>query len=189
MPVKANILIDHNGHARLADFGFLTIISDRLSTNSSTQGGTTRWMSPELLNPQRFGLKKSRPTKSSDCYALGMVIYETISGHLPFHQHSNPTVVLMVSSGERPLRKAWFTDSLWEMLELCWEHQPNARPSVEGVLQHLGMEPPLPRPDVGMEDVDSGWCSGWFFWQIFSRHPLCNVSRPLFHDRRHADTR
>jgi hypothetical protein len=36
-------------------------------------------MSPELLNPEMFGIPESegdRPTRQSDCYALGMVIYE-----------------------------------------------------------------------------------------------------------------
>ena len=36
-------------------------------------------MSPELLDPERFGmpeLEDNRPTRQSDCYALGMVIYE-----------------------------------------------------------------------------------------------------------------
>lgn len=43
---------------------------------SFTIGGTTRWMSPELLDPERFGASDDRPTKKSDCYALGMVVYE-----------------------------------------------------------------------------------------------------------------
>lgn len=33
-------------------------------------------MSPELLDPERFGKSDDRPTKQSDCYALGMVVYE-----------------------------------------------------------------------------------------------------------------
>jgi len=33
-------------------------------------------MSPELLDPERFGSSDDRPTKQSDCYALGMVVYE-----------------------------------------------------------------------------------------------------------------
>jgi len=33
-------------------------------------------MSPELLDPERFGITDYRPTKKSDCYALGMVVYE-----------------------------------------------------------------------------------------------------------------
>jgi len=33
-------------------------------------------MSPELLDPERFGVSDDRPTKQSDCYAFGMVVYE-----------------------------------------------------------------------------------------------------------------
>ena len=33
-------------------------------------------MSPELLYPDKFGATDSRPTTQSDCYALGMVVYE-----------------------------------------------------------------------------------------------------------------
>ena len=91
MSVKANILIDRTGNARLADFGLLTIISDPTNVFSSTsyaQGGTARRMGPELINPEQSGLNDNWPTKSSDCYALGMVIYETISGKVPFHKHS-----------------------------------------------------------------------------------------------------
>jgi serine/threonine protein kinase len=109
---KANILINKDRRACLADFGLSTItgvgthtaagasqvslISDdplmsftpgasrtSLISNdtlmSFTAGGTHRWMSPELLDPELFGIPESegdRPTRQSDCYALGMVIYE-----------------------------------------------------------------------------------------------------------------
>ena len=139
-PVQANILIDQAGNPRLADFGLLTIISDPtnlLSSSSCTQGGTARWMSPELIDPQRFGFKNSRPTKFSDCYALGMVIYETISGHLPFHEYTDLSVFVKVLEGKRPCRQSGFADSLWEMVELCWTPQTAARPRIEDVLQRL----------------------------------------------------
>ena len=124
LPVQANILIDQTGHARVADFGLLTIISDPkylLSSSSHTQGGTVRWMSPERIAPERFGFKSGRPTIPSDCYALGMVIYETISGNLPFHKDADLTVFIkVVVEGEHPPREVGFTEILWEMLELCW---------------------------------------------------------------------
>jgi len=149
LSIKANILVDQTGHPRLADFGLLTAISDPtngLSSSSSAHGGTVRWMSPDLLDPQRFGFERIRPTESSDCYALGMVIYETISGHVPFRLHCDSAVRMKVLDGERPPREAWFTDSLWKTLELCWESQPEARPSVEEVLRCLEMEEPSPSP-------------------------------------------
>ena len=167
LSVKANVLVDETGHARLADFGLLTIISDPaclLPSSSYTQGGTARWMSPERIAPQRFGFKDSRPTKSSDCYALGMVIYETISGNLPFHRDSDLTVFMKVVEGERPPRGVKFTKGLWKMLELCWAPQPNDRPSIEDILQCLEMvsnlsEPPSPRLGEEMEKDDDDWDS------------------------------
>jgi len=87
--IKANI--DQSGHARLPDFGFLTIVSDftnPTTSSSSVKGGTTRWMSLELLDPDQFGFKDSRSTKESDCYALGMVILEVLNGQVPFDQET-----------------------------------------------------------------------------------------------------
>ena len=94
-------------------------------------------MSPELIDPSRVGLNKSRRTKSSDCYALGMVIYETISGKLPFHDCTDLHVFLKVLGGERPRREVMFKESLWEMMELCWSFQPDDRPTIEDVLLRL----------------------------------------------------
>jgi len=92
--LKANILINKDRRACIADFGMTTITgvvphtSARASQSSLisndtlmsfTEGGTYRWMSPEILDPERFGMPQSgdnRPTTQSDCYALGMVIYE-----------------------------------------------------------------------------------------------------------------
>ena len=153
--IKLNVLVDDSGHARLADFGLLTILSDPangLTSSSLTQGGTARWMGPELFTPQRFGLENSRPTRASDCYALGMVIYETISGHFPFHKDANLTFYAKVLEGERPSRETCFTDTIWRILEACWKPQPGDRPSIEDVLRRLEMEPPSARSDVEMEE-------------------------------------
>lgn len=75
---QANVLVDNTGSARVADFGLMSMCN--LSTNLLSEtvfssGGTLSWMSPELLDPPRFG-SNGRPTCESDCYALGMVIYE-----------------------------------------------------------------------------------------------------------------
>ena len=138
--VKDNILIDQTGHARLADFGFLTIISDAatfLPSSSYSVGGTLRWMSPELIAPGKFGLEASRPTKSSDCYSLGMVAYETVSGKKPYQETPDVAVFLKIVEGELPRRCEGFVDGLWGMVEQCWTFQPSGRPSIEGVLQCL----------------------------------------------------
>ena len=125
---KANILIDETGRACLADFGLVAIISDTASFVSSipsAHGGTYQWMSPELFYPADFGLEDSRRTKYSDCYALGMVIYEVLSGQVPFSRYDPLVVVTKVVRGERPGRpqgaeRKWFTDAIWGVLERCW---------------------------------------------------------------------
>ena len=121
-------------------------------------------MSPELISPEQFGLKTGRPTKSSDCYALGMVIYEVISGKPPFYEDGEITASLKVLKGKHPRRGEGFMEGLWGMLEQCWTSRPNDRPSVEDVQRCLEtcsdiQPPPFPGIDNGVE-VDLGF-NGW----------------------------
>ncbi|KAF9783960.1 kinase-like domain-containing protein [Thelephora terrestris] len=139
-----NILIDGNANARLADFGLLSIMpdnTDRLSSKSLTQpqAGTLRWMSPELLDSKSLNNRRIRPTESSDCYALGMVVYEVLSGDVPFFRYGAFQAVLRVLKGKRPKRPtgakgAWFNDDIWSVLEHCWKSTPSDRLEATDVL-------------------------------------------------------
>lgn len=96
-------------------------------------------MSPELLNPQT---EVGRPAKPSDCYAFGMVIYEVLSGRVPFYQLTHAAAILAALQGNRPERPegvegVWFTDDIWRVLQSCWASQPSNRPSIEDALLHL----------------------------------------------------
>ena len=180
--LKANILIDQGGHARIADFGLLAVVSDQTNptgSSSYTIGGTIRWMSPELLDSDPTGLRNERPTKQSDCYALGMVVYEVLSGHVPFAPFGRYAVVRKVMDGERPQRPrgvggAWFTNDLWRMLNRCWATRPEDRPSVSAVREFLervsgDMEPLSLQVDEDLVADGDGWhftsnFSGEFPW-------------------------
>lgn len=78
---QKNVLVDLVGNtatARVTDFGLMTMAdssTNLLSESILSSAGTFRWMSPELLDPKRFG-SDGRQTRESDCYALAMVIYE-----------------------------------------------------------------------------------------------------------------
>ena len=141
--MKVNILIDQGFRARLADFGLLTFAADptnpTISTSTTSVCGTIRWMSPELLYPERFGFEDSRPTKASDCYALGMVILEVLRGKPPFAGHLDPVVMHKVLLCEHPerLNEVW-SINLWGTLEQCWSFPPGKRPTAEVIFDRLG---------------------------------------------------
>ena len=94
-----------------------------------------------------------------------MVIYETIGGRLPFHQHADLTVFVKVLAGKRPTREAGFGESLWKMVTRCWAPQPKVRPSIQDVLQCLDTvssrsELPLSGLDEEIEEDEDEW-DGW----------------------------
>ena len=125
-------------------------------------------MSPELFDPERFGVKDSRRTKSSDRYALGMVVYEVLSGRAPFSRYNKYVAVGKVLKGERPERPQgvggkWFTDEVWSILGRCWEPNPGDRPSVEDELRCLEeasrfwMPPSLPTDVTSLPKDSPPW--------------------------------
>ena len=110
-------------------------------------------MSPELLFE-----KDCPPTQESDCYALGMVIYEAsdckyyvapsftchqvLTGLCPFHHLSPFAAVIAVQRGEHPTRppcveSPGFSDRLWELTLQCWDKLPSARPTALELLHCL----------------------------------------------------
>ena len=129
-------------------------------------------MSPELFDPPKPGLKEGRRTKYSDCYALGMVMYEVLTGHAPFPDCGILAVVTKVSKGERPRRprdaeRTWFKDDIWNLLERCWKRNPEHRPNIADVLRCLkefskSWRPPSPQTLSGPSITDPlSWNPWW----------------------------
>jgi eukaryotic-like serine/threonine-protein kinase len=71
-----NMLVGRNGEVLLSDFGIATIAKSSRSQNVEETAGTVIYMAPEQL--------KGRPRPASDQYALGIVVYEWLSGSAPF---------------------------------------------------------------------------------------------------------
>ena len=110
-------------------------------------------MSPELFDPEKFGLKDGRHTERSDCYAFGMVMYEVLSGRAPFSRDHGYAIIGGIINGKRPERPRgekgmWFTDDIWSSLEHCWKPNPGDRPNIKEVFRYLekssGSWTPLP---------------------------------------------
>jgi len=137
---------------------FMTDLSAALLSNTTSPScGTVRWMSPELLDIIRFN-SDGLPSRESDCYALGMTIYEVsgflspralsltylqvLSALLPFYYLRSPVVGCAILRGERPEKppnasSLGFTDALWELLQSCWSESAAARPTAWELLDQL----------------------------------------------------
>lgn len=90
----SNILITRTGEPMLSDFGIAKILASeetRDITNTGTGVGTPEYMAPE----QAMGQVDER----ADVYALGIVLYEMITGRIPFRADT-PMAVLIKKSTE-----------------------------------------------------------------------------------------
>lgn len=71
---QENILIDCDHHPRLADYGLPFGLD--IAKRESHRCGDLQYLAPELRDPSSFGLEERTPTKESDSFALGAVIYQ-----------------------------------------------------------------------------------------------------------------
>ena len=128
----SNILIDDNGVARIADFGFAKAVSADSISMSVGGGmvGTPAYMAPELWHGKKA-------TEQSDIYSLGCITYEMLTGKELFYGETPAEVMtkhLMAGPQmEMDLPKAWR-----ELIEKCLAREPENRyATVKALLEDL----------------------------------------------------
>ncbi|KXN81954.1 Mitogen-activated protein kinase kinase kinase 1, partial [Leucoagaricus sp. SymC.cos] len=149
----ANVLVDSEGSARLADFGLSSVVATDgivlVSMETMTHlGGTMRWAAPEIIENLDGGSLK-KPTFSSDIYSLASVMHEIFTGRIPYYEtRQNFRVAHQVVEGIKPrkpdLQKTrGLTESIWSLMQDCWELNPDKRPTVKQITNMLfPREPP-----------------------------------------------
>jgi serine/threonine protein kinase len=89
-----NIMIDREGSARIMDFGIARFTEAEGITGSGVMIGTPEYMSPEQV-------ETGDVDKRADIYALGVILHEMVTGHVPF-AGDTPLAVLIKHKSERP---------------------------------------------------------------------------------------
>jgi anti-anti-sigma factor len=88
--IKAdNIMIDHEGRVRLLDFGLARTATDERVTQVGTVVGTINYMSPEQARGEEVDCR-------SDVFSVGVVMYQLLTGELPFARDNMPSTVYAI---------------------------------------------------------------------------------------------
>lgn len=120
-----NILMMPDGHAKIADFGIARAVTESTMTYSGNVIGSVHYFSPEQA-------KGTYITPKSDVYSLGVVLYEMLTGHLPF-TGENPVSIAMKHLQEEPVPVR--------------QYNPEIAPVVEAVVMKAMSKDPAMRPD------------------------------------------
>jgi len=89
-----NIMIDKEGNVRIMDFGIARALKTKGITAAGMMIGT-----PEYMSPEQAEIKET--DQRSDIYSLGVILYEMVTGRLPFEGDS-PLGIAMKHKSEKP---------------------------------------------------------------------------------------
>ncbi len=89
-----NVMIDKEGNARIMDFGIARSVSGKGITGAGVMVGTPEYMSPEQV-------ESKETDQRSDIYSLGVILYEMVTGRVPF-EGDTPLSVAVKHKTETP---------------------------------------------------------------------------------------
>lgn len=135
-----NIKINSAGAAKLLDFGIAKTLSGPGLTLAGDVIGTLQYLSPEQL-------KGGTADKRSDIWALGVLLYEMVSGHLPFEAPTVGHLYEGVSKAEylpASVLNPAVPEEIEEIIARCLKRNPASRyQSVQELLQEVAaLDPP-----------------------------------------------
>jgi serine/threonine protein kinase, bacterial len=126
----ANVLLDA-GHVWLADFGIARVAGEPSATTTGSILGTVSYLAPEVIAGQE-------PAASGDVYAVGITLYELLTGEPPFSGHV--AAVMHAHLQTPPPRPAGVPDWLWDLISGCLSKNPDDRPAAATLAQALSAE-------------------------------------------------
>lgn len=115
------LLTEKNGRVKLADFGIAVDAKHSSSMRAAGAIGTISYMAPEQI--------QKAPTKQSDQYALATIVYELLSGDVPFTGTTSEVIIkqLHVTPPPLDLQKLTISASTESVLQKALAKKPEAR--------------------------------------------------------------
>jgi len=141
-----NVLITNADTAVIIDFG-LSHFAREENMSSSKNNGVTEWMAPETLTSASVDDDgdAGEKTLNSDVWSFGCLVFWTMTNEKPYHEIKNVhTIVLSMMKGRLPASKNRKQYSqleegspVWEVLDKCWDFEPDRRPSIQEVTDDI----------------------------------------------------
>ncbi len=142
----SNVLVTAEGRVVILDFG---LVSDRVGGGLGMTAEGVVMGTPAYMSPEQGGGRRARP--ASDWYAVGVILFEALTGELPF-SGAPLRVMLAKQIEEAPSPRALAPDAPEDLCDLAaalLRRDPDARPSGEEILRRVGGEPgPLAGPPL-----------------------------------------
>jgi len=137
-----NLMIDRDGNARIMDFGIARSIKAKGITGTGVMIGTPEYMSPEQVEGKEVDQR-------SDIYSMGVILYEMVTGRVPF-EGDTPFTIGMKHKSEEPRDpkelNAQIPDDLCQLILRCMEKDKEKRYQSAGELRSelIGIEKGIP---------------------------------------------
>jgi len=122
-----NVLIDLNGHIKLTDFG-LSKICDDYPCKTKTLCGTPEYLAPEILFQNDYGIEV-------DWWSLGVIIYEMLSGYLPFRIVQSEKITKNIYKQKIKMFDH-FSSEAKSLIKKLLEYNPKKRIGYEKIISH-----------------------------------------------------
>lgn len=116
-----NVLVSEDGHLKVTDFGIARAGAQSEMTEAGSVIGTAQYLSPEQARGDEV-------TAASDCYSVGIVLYEMLTGRVPFDAE-RPVAVAMKQISDPPVPPHEIVSTVPPALEAVVLHALGKRPS------------------------------------------------------------